>query len=432
MSLRISVVLVLFFFLPAAFSYPGRAYYWLTKLRAGEIVSAFHVLLLPTIILSILLLIIRSQKKFHINKSEVGILSVLILWTLAATLSFIFNFSIEDVQINYISAYFSSFLVYLALKNFPLTKNQINLIFLALSLGSLFPLISGLIAYYHQWGIPNASTLILSFYSLPTMTEYHQATFGNVGNTAAFLTLISPPLFMLSIDKKRSLILRSWFWICLLLVILNWLIIQSRTAFFVLFIAALFVLYFKSPKKSILIIIALIFGLEVFKTSGIFNFFSERLSVAIKLDRQGDNSVDERLAAMQQGWNIFLNNWEVGVGPGASQYYNSFSTAHQFIVQQGAELGVLGLLASSLIVIIVFYRLFKILVIGSSNALNKERFIFIIGPASYLLYGMLANMALNIGVVNTWIVLMAALLALVDFKPKPNQRDEVSVNLNSL
>ena len=106
MSLRISVVLVLFFFLPAAFSYPGRAYYWLTKLRAGEIVSAFHVLLLPTIILSILLLIIRSQKKFHINKSEVGILSVLILWTLAATLSFIFNFSIEDVQINYISAYF--------------------------------------------------------------------------------------------------------------------------------------------------------------------------------------------------------------------------------------------------------------------------------------------------------------------------------------
>jgi uncharacterized protein with PQ loop repeat len=86
----------------------------------------------------------------------------------------------------------------------------------------------------------------------------------------------------------------------------------------------------------------------------------------------------------------------------------------------------LGIVASILLALAVFYRLIKILLTGSSDTLNSERFTLIIGPVSYLLYGLLSNMVLNIGIVNSWIVLMAAFLALVDFKPKLSSQKGVS------
>lgn len=432
MSLRFSLVLALFFFLPAAFSYPGRAYYWLTRMRVGEIVSVFHFIFIPAIILSILLLVVRTQREenfSNITKSELGIFIALLLWFIAATLSFLFNFGVEDVQVTYVSGYLSPLLVYLALKNLSLTKPQRNRIFLALSFGALFPLISGAIAYYNQWGIPNASTLMLSFYHLPTMVEYQQATFGNVGNTATFFILIGSPFLTLALDQNRNPLLRLWFASCLFLIGFHLLIIQSRTSFLVLLVSGIIILYFKKLRKSLLIALSglgIILPVIIVRLSDLFDFFSQRFLLAVNLDRQADNSVDERLLSIKEGWNIFLDNWEVGVGPGASHYYNPVSTAHQFIVQQGSELGILGIVASILLALAVFYRLIKILLTGSSDTLNSERFTLIIGPVSYLLYGLLSNMVLNIGIVNSWIVLMAAFLALVDFKPKLSSQKGVS------
>ena len=76
------------------------------------------------------------------------------------------------------------------------------------------------------------------------------------------------------------------------------------------------------------------------------------------------------------------------------------------------ETGILGLLGSTVLAFGVLLMLGRSLARGHDEDTNNIRFTFLIGPASYVVYGLLSNSTLTIGYVNTWTVLVVSMLAL--------------------
>jgi hypothetical protein len=48
---------------------------------------------------------------------------------------------------------------------------------------------------------------------------------------------------------------------------------------------------------------------------------------------------------------------------------------------------------------------------------RTQRFIFIMGPVAYLLFGVIGAIPITISIVNTWMALCAAFLALTEYHP---------------
>lgn len=419
-NIRKFLIYSFFFFMPSAYSYPGRAYYKISHLQGYKDFSIPHLLLLPSILLATLLIVERlctkNSYKISMTQFNTSLLYILFLWFLAATFSLDINWSIDVANINYVAVYYTSLLVYIAFLNLNLTEEEYIGIFIALALGSLFPLISGVIEYYQYCGIPDSKTFIYTHCDLKKMRHYSQATFGNTGNTAAFLMLIIPPFFALLVHEKLKKQLRWLFGIILFLAVINLIIIYSRSAFITLFIASLFITYKRSFRFCIMYaLILLLFFISIrIIFPDLFSTSANYLNNAILLNSH-DNSVAVRGSAMKIGWQIFLDHFFAGTGPGANIYYNPYTSAHQFNIEQASELGILGFIASILLCLATFIKFIKI-IWDKNLKLCYRTLIFIVGPTSYLFYGTLANMPLNIGVVNSWISLMVALLALVENK----------------
>jgi hypothetical protein len=84
------------------------------------------------------------------------------------------------------------------------------------------------------------------------------------------------------------------------------------------------------------------------------------------------------------------------------------------------ETGILGLIGTLLMSAGVLISLVRTMALGGGDEVNDTRFTLLIGPASFLIYAIIANAALNNGNVNTWTILTASMLALVPrFAPAP-------------
>jgi hypothetical protein len=342
------------------------------------------------------------------------------LWFFAATFSFFWNIGTENVFKHYLGGFVAPLIVYLALRNLPLSKRLFNQIMIALSLGIIAVLILGIAVYYKTWGIPGITTLIFSRYDQQRMKIYRQMMFGNVGNAAQLLIFIGPVFLALALDRGRAWLLRSWFGGCFLLVLANLAIVGARAGFLVMTVAILLCFYYYRRLGRFFIIAALVVGvcwilLPYLSRNGI-NLFLERMYNSITLNREADYSIYSRIEAIKEGWNVFCNNWLAGVGPGSSNLYISALSAHQVFVQQGVELGIVGFFATVMLVLTVFWRLAKVMFSKALQTFRVERFVILLGVAMYFFYGILANLTTNIGIVNIWANLMAAFLALADFR----------------
>jgi O-antigen ligase len=252
-------------------------------------------------------------------------------------------------------------------------------------------------------------------YEFNAFKPYEDATFGNQGNTAAFLVLVGAPMVAIALDRAQKKWCRIWFGALAGLIMVHLIIVQSRTAFVAWLAVVLLVLFFQRRVGiSVLSVGTVIIGMFYLVPSDAAGEFLKRMGWAVRFDTEHDLSAAGRVDAMRIGWQVFKDHWVTGVGPSAMHFYSPYDTAHQFFIEQGAEVGVLGLLATVFLVVIVAFRLFQILRKGPNTPANRMRFLFCIGPFAYLLYGLLANVVVNITTINTWICLTAAMLAMVD------------------
>lgn len=413
---RRALLAALFFFHPAAHSIVGKAYFALTGLNSMFVPLGGNVFLQPAILLSAALLIMTPVANRLLPRRWDGVSIGLGLLFVGAVTGLAWNFRADVVAMTFCSVFLSGLFVFVSLVRYPLEESDIHTIFVALSLGLMFPLMAGLQVFYQNWGIPDLSTVIAAHSSANGIQAYEEVTFGSRGNTASLLVLVGPPLLALLFDRRRVSWPKAIYALCLALIVVNLVILQQRAAIFICLVSIAFLWCFKAKTVSSHILYLATGAVVLFAVTtyspAVANLIDERFVPALTWDVDSDHSVSGRTEAIQEGVGLAVANLPFGLGPGSAVKVHSQGSAHQFNVQQGLENGVIGFLGSVVLSISALLLLIRAISAGDRLPATRWRFIFAVGPASYLVHGVLANVAINFGWVNTWVVLFVGMLAL--------------------
>ncbi len=414
--LRRAILAALFFFHPAAYSIVGKAYFALTGLNSMFAPLGSNVFLQPAVVLSVALLILTPVANRLLPRRLDGISIGLALLFVGAAFGLAWNFGADFVAMTFCSVFLSGLFVFVSLIRYPLEESDIDTIFVALSLGLMFPLIAGLQVFYQNWGIPDLSTVIAAHASANGIQAYEEVTFGSRGNTASLLVLVGPPLLTLLFERRRGLWPKALYALCLALIAVNLMILQQRAAIFICLVSIAFLWSFKAKTVSSHILYLATGAVVLFAvmtySPAVANLIDDRFVPALTWDGDSDKSVNDRTEAIQEGMRLAVASLPFGLGPGSAIKVHSQGSAHQFNVQQGLENGVIGFLGSVVLSISTLLLLIRAMKGGDRTPATRWRFIFAVGPASFLVHAVVANVAINFGWVNTWVVLLVAMLAL--------------------
>jgi hypothetical protein len=362
-------------------------------------------------ILSIALLSITSRAGWC-WQGRLGFLPALVVWAVAATASTIVNVGNGIVFQDYFGAYLAMPVIYLAIRCYAPRNDEWNTAILIFSIATMFPLLVGLRAFYRAFGTPDFTTLLNARF-LKELDPYRDATWGNVTNTVAFLGQVVPIFLALAVDRATLGSRRIWYCGCLLIGLANVAIVSCRSYFLVLPVHALATLgmlrHRLSKQVAVFMLTPLAWGIFVlFAADG--STLWNRLLMATSTD-SGDYSVGERLAAIQEGWQVFLENALAGIGPGCAAKGISYTSAHQLFVQQAVELGILGMGVTIVLFGQVAWRVLSLLIVRHSQRDEWYEFVAVISAFSFLAIGVLANVPMYLG---PWPITLAAMLALAD------------------
>lgn len=403
-------------FSAVAFAVPGRAYFYLVRLNDSTRPVGLQVLLHPAFVCAAALLVVRNWRASKsVDGASYGMTAGLVCWILGATFSALFNLDADGVMLTYCSVFVAGAAVYFALTRTRIDGRSFEIALIGLALGSLVPLIGGLQAFQREWGGADLQTTLSAYKDLMRMELYEAATFGSRGNTATFIILIAPLFLWTVFDRSRGWLVRSVSAALMVPIVMNLMILQIRAALIALLFAIAAVFGFKLGLRRYPIFIAslgVVLLLVGRYSPELSDTMSDRLRPVLTVDTVEDVSVGERAASIDEGFALASRNWLLGIGPGASIKRHSQTAAHQFEVQEFMEIGVLGLVASTLFSIGVLVMLVKTMARGRDAGVNNTRFALLIGPATFVIYGTFSNPTLNVGYVNTWAILIASMMAL--------------------
>lgn len=416
------VIAALWGFHAGAFSYPGRVYFSIVGLNDISRPLGPNVLLHPAFLCSVVIAVLTFRAAHTPGAPKCGIGLALGFWLVGATLSTVANIQIDQVLLTYFSVCLSAACVYLTLSRIPLSPAQFDIVLLGLVAGSLFPLVGGLQAFLQEWGVPDTATAMSAYQNLLRMQLYEAATFGNRGNTAGFIVIIAPVLLWVALDNTRGKTVRAAALATLVPIVLNLVILEVRAAFITLVLSVCAIAGFKiGIRRYPLFLVGLILVLiaQWRYSPDVLLTLNDRLQPVITANPDEDASVMDRFDSIREGVSMARKNWAFGIGPGGALSQHSQTSAHQFQVQQFMELGIFGLVGATLFLASVLTMLARTLSRGQDGGLNNVRFTLVIGPVSFAVYGLLANVTFNVGYVNTWAVLVASMLALAPaFEPR--------------
>jgi O-antigen ligase len=149
-----------------------------------------------------------------------------------------------------------------------------------------------------------------------------------------------------------------------------------------------------------------------------------RFPRALRYDFASDGSAVTRAQSMRESWQQFIDHPIIGVGANQSPTVIEQGSAHQLAIWQATEDGVLAFLGVLIITAACVVRVFELLRVGATTQLLRLEFAFIFGPAMYFVRGLFADVPVNITVVNTWICLVFAMLAIADAQTMKRARSE--------
>jgi hypothetical protein len=400
------------------------AFLWGLHAAANYVPGTGYVRL-PILFLTAAALLVRRRSAVAAgsgDNSSVAVSVGLGCWFVAATFSTILNWQTEEVLSTYVFVFLSGGAVFVAFRGMRCTPAALDVAVAGLAAGALFPLVGGLLAFNSEWGSPDVTTTISAWHNIVRMTSYTEATFGNRGNTAGFLLIVTPLLLATVLDRGKRLSLRALCVAAVILIALNLIIVQVRAAFITLFVAVIVVWWFKLgsrrlPLMGAILILAWVLLFRVQPDVGVL--MTERILPAVTVDTEADESVQGRVDAITEGVRIARRNWLLGIGPGGALTLHTQGSAHQFQLQQGMETGILGLIGSTVFAIGILTLFCRTAIRGRGDETNDIRFMLLIGPAAFVAYAVISNAALTNGSVNTWTVLLASMLAVVPGFPSP-------------
>lgn len=326
-----------------------------------------------------------------------------------ATLSALANPLPEDGWLPLLGCYVMPLLLFHSVSVLRLNETQVRRLLLIVAWGTLIPLTWGAWEFYKEWGIPTGVELLESRYNLVRMADYMAKTFGNTSNMAAYLALVMPTLGASLITYWHDRRARAVFGAALLMGVVHVLIVQSRTLLIVLTLAfPLITIFYRLRFGAIFfLLLAAVAAIVIPVLTAVNQFLAN--TVGAVADPNDDSSVSDRFQAMQAGLQILRDHLSFGVGPGNSMIYNPFTSAHEYVLQQGSELGAIGIPLAILLTGAYVLRLLSICRTRTSDPYRKIRFAMMIGPVVYFIYGVIANMPIAENVETPWVGLTSLL-----------------------
>jgi hypothetical protein len=337
------------------------------------------------------------------------------LWALMAALATLAHVGTEEVLVTFVWGQGLAFLLLLLHWGHPEAPRWDAPFWWALGLGACVPMIAGLIAFHQAFGIPSGPELVMARFDLVRMEPYMAATFGNVGHMGELVALLLPGFLLVALDPDRTPRLRGFSAAMVGLCLLHLAISQSRASILLAVLTFGLALAFHRHRLrgplgwgalATVLAVALWIGLSTESA------FLERLGTAATLQKDLDPSVMERLEAIDISWGLLRQNWLLGVGPGAIRLHNVWTASHQILLDQGVESGVLAALGLATLILGCWTWTLRLLGHGGRDPRHRRTFTFLLGPAMFLLYGVVAGAVLNMTVVNVWIAGMALMVAL--------------------
>jgi hypothetical protein len=311
----------------------------------------------------------------------------------------------------WLSSYVSPIVLYFGVRQYCQDLRFVRQIIAVALSASLLPLAFGLVQYYREWGVPTGVELLMSRYFIERMETYMAATFGNTGNTAAYLALVLPVAMSMCLTRFSGRGMRWLAFLVALIALLNAVIVQSRTLLWILLLGVPGILWFYRVRLvGLTVVLALAAGMFVLPfLEALDELFA--ISTSVFGGTEADNSVSERVEAMHYALRTLMDSPALGVGPGNTRLVNPHTSAHQFWLQQGSELGLIGLAASFVMSAAIVLRALVMWWPRAGKETNDLAFMCFSGAALYVLYGVIANMTLAMTFVNAWIGLLAVLVA---------------------
>lgn len=352
-----------------------------------------------------------ASRKLDITPDQVRMFGILCAMCAVALISLLINPLTKDSVVVWASAYASPIAIYVTFTAVRWDRRGAALLVLIVALGALPILIRGGIAFYKNFGIPTGLELLLARYDLPRMGGYMRATFGNTSNMAAFLALVLPMLLSACLQRTTRIPFKLALIAALALSIIHALIVQSRTLFMVLLPVVIATTTFHGLRfrRTVAALAAALLAVAIPAIGAVDQLVN--LTIGSLSGREGDESVNERMNAMRFGLRLVWDHPAFGIGPGNAPLVNPYASAHQFWIQQGSELGLIGLVLSVLFSVAIVGSCLRTYWSERGTETGALRFTLLIGPASFIAYGTIANMPLAQYNVNTWVGLLTICVA---------------------
>jgi O-antigen ligase len=407
------LLLCLLFFIQTTSTVVGRAYYHLVGLHADTLTNGTKSLLLVTLIVPFLILIATKPFRTRIPSSYFVIHVGLWLWFAGATISTLSHGRNPIVVLNYVAGVGSALAVFNAARRVPLTSVlHIEAVFAAVALGGLLPTLQSLVLYCQTWslGRPSVAALYQARFE-----AYKWSVLGNRGNASVFFGLLASTCLAIVFLNVFS---RTTRWLAAVVLVCSgalMVLCMSRTGIVVFALSGLTVIVFSRDAKawcfSATLAILLILALPGTPVSTVPNYFLR----ALRYDIASDASAAARVESIREGWLRFVDHPFIGVGAGQSWTVVKEGAAHQLAISQATEHGMLGFLGVLVVTGACIVRLCRLLQAGAATSRQVcLEFVFLLGPAMYFVRGLFSETALNNTVVNSWICLAFAMLAVAD------------------
>jgi hypothetical protein len=415
------LLLFLLFWLPIESTLIGRAYTHVVGLNGAgalrvtmnseTIVIAVRAAFLMTIQVPFLI-VLFSRRTWHNRTPSMLLVRIgLCVWLAGATLSTLVHIDNALVLLNYVAGMGSAGAVFFACKRVNMTGSRhFELAYVAIAAGGLIPMLYDLHRYYAQFGIPTLAKAIAVKYDIPFWST--KCYFGNPDNASNVYGLFAAISLAIVATKLFSRPVRWLAVLTLAAASASTVLTMARTGIVILAFGFLVTMLFIRSLKGLTIgiVAALLLLMSGQTAAKIYSYFLP----VLKYDVEQERTAAGRIESMQQGWAGFVDHPAFGLGPGQSPLVVTYGEAHQLAIWQATDNGILGLAGVLLVTAGCIWRLASLLLTGAVNNALRLEYVFLLAPALYFVRGLVSDVTINVTVINTWICLTFAALAIAD------------------
>lgn len=426
LSPEFGLLVMLVFSLPMEVTYLGRGYNFVVGLNSAAMDELTSMAAISGVDLGMLsieclfmftILVPMAIVQFSRSAPTKNSTSYLIgwglgLWILGGAISTIGHLDEPNTILNFFASIVSAAAVYVASRRVRMSSiRQYEMVFQAIAIGFLFPLLYDLVHYYRRWGVPTISAAIAEKYDVAYWTS--NSMFGNPDLASCAYYLV----FALSVcfSVQRQITRRTRVLACCTLALSALMIGVTMARQFILLaaITAVSTWIFERKKWLLAIGVCGLVGLALLTSEDKFAIARGYFEPALTYDTNNE-TVSSRVYSMQQGWEAFRENPIVGLGLGESFKIVDVSVAHELAISQADETGFFGFVGVLLVTLGCLWRFVGLLRAGPSTAALRLEYTFMVGPALYFASGLISGVGMNSSVVNTWICVVFASIGIAE------------------